>query len=52
VRDSLLVLELLENPPRLNRMMKAAIAALPKRRLSAASNQAACQLSMKKGRHC
>ena len=32
VRDSLLVLDLLENPPRLNKKLKAAISALPKRK--------------------
>ena len=31
-RDSLLVLDLLENPPRLNKKLKAAISALPKRK--------------------
>jgi uncharacterized protein (DUF1778 family) len=31
-RDSLLVLNLLENPPSLNKKLKAAVAALPKRR--------------------
>lgn len=32
VRDSLRVLDLLENPPRLNKKLKAAISALPKRK--------------------
>lgn len=31
-RDSLLVLNLLENPPSLNKKLKAAVAALPKRK--------------------